>query len=767
MSTTRMLTTTLFAAVAVACASLTLWPTYHSVEFVIMAATTIVIGCCIAMGGAIFRWSSAIVATLTICAYLVFGVALAVPGEAIAGVLPSGQGVLDLVAGAALGWKQLVTISTPVGAYQALLVPAFLLILLTSVVAVTVALRARRGEWALIAPVLLFAIGIVLGPQSVDTGVVASLALTVVLLLWLARFRRIRRSAAMRALREKSSEPRRLSDGARAGARSIAAAGLVVVLAGGVGAAAAILVPPAGQRDVARNALAQPFDPRDYPSPLTGFRSYLEPAQVERPMLTVSGLDGERRIRIATMDTYDGVVYAVGSAGTASASGTFARVPGQLSQPTASGSERTLQITVDDYRGVWLPGTGIVHDVRFAGPDAQRLQNSVYFNSVTGTVAVAGGVRADDQYRLQTSIAPVRSIAQLATQTPGNANLPKLGVVPDGIDQAVQLSAGADQAPGAKLTAALTHLVNAGYISHGIGPAEPVSRSGHGADRITQLLTDVPMVGDQEQYAVTAALMARQLGFPARVVFGFLVPGGTSTSSPVTLTGADVSAWIEVQTSQSGWVTVDPNPAVRPIPAKQPQDPKQISRPQSVVPPPQDTLDRPAPPSQPSRVAPDNSPTPNALLSALLFVAQIAGWSILGIAIVLAPFAAVLVAKGRRRHRRKNAETSARRITGGWREFADSAIDHGYRPPSSATRSEVAHTVGGVRPLVLATVADRAVFAPDEPSQEEAERVWRAVDELRASLDKDKTRWQRIRAAVSLASFGGYRGGDTKGDVSR
>ena len=106
--------------------------------------------------------------------------------------------------------------------------------------------------------------------------------------------------------------------------------------------------------------------------------------------------------------------------------------------------------------------------------------------------------------------------------------------------------------------------------------------------------------------------MARVLGFPARVVFGFLVPSGTAATGAVTLTGADVSAWIEVQTSQSGWVTVDPNPPVRPVPQQERQDPKQISRPQSVVPPPQDTTDLPLA-VEPFAGPRDSSATPNPL----------------------------------------------------------------------------------------------------------------------------------------------------------
>ena len=55
--------------------------------------------------------------------------------------------------------------------------------------------------------------------------------------------------------------------------------------------------------------------------------------------------------------------------------------------------------------------------------------------------------------------------------------------------------------------------------------------------------------------------------------------------------GSDVSAWIEVNTAQYGWVAVDPVPPVRPIPEEEPQDPGQVSRPESIVPPPPDRAD--------------------------------------------------------------------------------------------------------------------------------------------------------------------------------
>ena len=131
-------------------------------------------------------------------------------------------------------------------------------------------------------------------------------------------------------------------------------------------------------------------------------------------------------------------------------------------------------------------------------------------------------------------------------------------------------------------------------------------------------------------------------------------------------------------------------------------------------------------------------------------------WVLVAVALVLAPFIVIIAAKLRRRRLRRRAPTVLQQITGGWQEFEDAVIDHGLSPASSATRSEVARIAGGVQSQVLAAVADRANFSPDEPHASDAESVWRAVDELQVQLDEGLTRWQRIKAGVSLRSLGGY-----------
>ncbi|GAA0416756.1 transglutaminase domain-containing protein [Leifsonia naganoensis] len=750
---------TAIALAAVGLAAWSFWPVYQSAAFVVLLAATLVLGGAVGVLGAVFRWPSIVVAGAVALVYLGAGVQLAVPTEATGGgVLPTGAGFVDLVQATWLSWKQLVTISVPVGSYQALLVPAFILILLTTVVTVSVALRARTPETATLPPVLLLLAGIALGSGTSAVPLWLVLGLLALLLVWLIRFRLRRRSAALRALGEQSGlsveTPRE-----RRSTALLTGVGALVMLVGAsaVGIAAAVAVPPATDRQVVRTAVEQPFDPRAYPSPLSGFRSYLESPRADEPMLTVSGIPSDGRLRIATLDTYDGVTYSVGSDGTTSASGSFTRVPYRLDQSRVRGSDHTVTVTVRDYRGPWVPGTGQLEQIAFHGGDASTLAGAFFYNDVTGTGALTTALRSGDSYTADSVVKPTVTAAGLEKAEPGSDAVPKPTVIPDELASVLQKYTAGVTGAGAKLAAALRGLAQDGYISHGIGPDEPASRSGHGADRITELLTDVPMLGDQEQYAVTAALMARQLGFPARVVFGFVAPADAASSATVTLTGSDVSAWIEVQTAD-GWVTVDPTPPVRPVPPKQPEQPTEISRPQTNVQPPVD--ENPQQNDEPPQAQVDTTDQqpPNPLVETLLAILVVVGWTLLILAVLAAPFLAVLAAKWRRRALRRSASTASERIVGGWREFADAAVDHGYDPPPAATRVEFAQTIGGNRAAALAKVADRAVYSPTAPTPEEADSVWKAVDDLRGQLDRRDTRWKRVLAAVSLRSLG-YRGG--------
>ncbi|MHA7987105.1 DUF4129 domain-containing transglutaminase family protein [Rathayibacter sp. CAU 1779] len=751
----RIVGTAYVIALTAACVA-AFWPVYRDLDFVVMGIGAVLAGAAVAVVGAWRRWSSLVTALVSAVVFLLVGVPLAVPDETLWRVVPTLQGFLDLVRTIAVGWKELVTISVPVGSYQALLTPAYTLAFVATVVAVTTALRSRMPELALVAPLVVFGLAIVLGSDTSATPLPLTLCIVALSVVWLVWMRRRRRLSRLVSLASEHADGVRRSERSVAAARSAVIAVVALAVAIAMGAGLAVGLPSSAARTVARSATTPPFDPRDYPSPLSGFRSYLQPDQADGALFTLHGVSDLKRVRIATLDTYDGVVYAVGMQ--PGDSGAFARIPDTVSRPmtTANGAAaQTVDVTIDGLQGPWLPTFGDLERISFGGTDPSALGDGFYYNSVTASMADVSELQSGDTYSLTASPTPSKTIAELASARPGKAQLPALDVLPDHLVDTVHRFQGDATTPGARLALVLKRLAETGYISHGLD-GQVKSLSGHGADRIDALLTEVPMVGDQEQYAVTAALMARQLGFPARVVLGFEVAPSGNT---VTVKGSDITAWIQVQTAQDGWVDVDPNPQVWSIPEKQPDVPKQISRPQSVVDPPKDTTDRDQNPPPQAHVAQQHVKHLPAWLSILLTVLTVLGWVLLIAALVASPFLAVIAAKWRRRRARRSSRVLPRgRIAGAWLEFADTALDHGYTPPGSPTRSEVAEHVGGARPVLLASVADRSAFGLAEPTEGDADQVWRAVDELRRDLDARTTRWGRIRARVSLRSLGGYRG---------
>lgn len=735
-----------------AVAAAAFWPVYRDAWYLVVAGVALVAATAVALLGARFRWPSFAVLLVAVAVFLLAGVPLAVPGRAIAGVLPSWGGILDLLSGVAYGWKQLLTITLPVGDYQALLVPAYLLLFAATLTSVTIALRARYPELAVVPPVIAFLIAIAFGPDEVPWPVPLAIAMLVTVLVFLVWHRWRRRRAAIRTLARATPDaegrPLETAGGAALGIRTVIAGGLILAVASAASIGATNLVPVTGDRDVLRTAVEQPFDPRDYPSPLAGFRRYLRDDRVDEVMLRVAGLPEGSRLRVAILDSYDGVVYSVGSAGVDAASGTFVRIPQAVDQGDVSGEPVSFVVEVAAYRGVWVPGTGAFESIAFTGERSAALTDAFYYNATTGSAAVLGGLETGDGYRIDAILPDQPAPQEWSDLSPGDAPVPRIGDIPEELALYLEERVRTITDPGERLVTMLDALQTDGYISHGLDDDEPPSRSGHGADRIAELVTESRMIGDAEQYAVAAALMARQLGFPARVVFGFAPEGGV-------VRGEDVTAWIEIDTAEYGWVTIDPVPEERPIPEEEPEEENPVARPPSIVPPPPD---RPDP--QGEQTAPDSTQEDpeqlDPLLAALLAFAQALGLGLLIVGAILAPFLVIVAAKVRRRRLRRSAPDVVQRIRGGWDEFTDAVLDHGYTAPPAATRSEFAAVAGGLPSRVLAAVADRAVFAPESADPADADRVWDAVSDLRASLEVGLTRWQRIRALVSLRSLGAY-----------
>ncbi|EAR25107.1 hypothetical protein A20C1_00926 [marine actinobacterium PHSC20C1] len=732
-------------------ASVALWPIYRSQELITLIVVSIIAGTIVALIALWRKWSFFATAAATILVFLIVGVPVAVPSEAQFSVLPSYSGLVDLVFGVALGWKQLLTISLPVGSYQALLVPALVLVLLTTVISLGIAFRTSIPELSVLPPIVAFVTAIAFGPTYPDQPVSLAVALLIVValtLVWL-RWRRRRDTVnALEAAMDTAGVARRKREFGFAGARTVISAVVILAIAAGAAIGVANALPPVNDRSVLRTTIVEPFDPRDYVSPLSGYRRYWQPSTANSVLFEVSGVPLGTRVRLATLDSYDGVVYAVGSGRASSESGSFARVPSRFDQSGVNGVPIAMAITIADYSGVWLPTVGLFEEIGFSGERAAALRDSFYYNKVSGTAAVTGGLEAGDSYTFEGVVPAQPSAEELSSLTPGTAEVPPIRVSPDELTEKLDDYVRGLTEPGERLAAMLRGLAADGYVSHGVGVDEPASRSGHSADRVAELFTAPRMIGDGEQYSVTASIMANELGFPARVVLGFV-------TSDQQIRGADVSAWIEVNTAEYGWVTVDPNPPLRDIPEEDPDDTAQVARPQTIVQPPEiesDTINRQSNPDSEQALQPGIDP----VLQAVLAVLRTAGWVLLVLLVLSAPFLVIVAAKMRRRMLRRRADSSLEQISGGWQEFEDSILDHGYSPVPSGTRTEVASIVQSPAAHDLAVFADRAIFSGGNPESVEADAFWMNVIELENQLHTGLSRWERFKTKISLRSLGGY-----------
>ncbi len=736
------------AVVLVGVLALVLWPlveVFGGGTAVPAVAGGLLLGTLLALAGAWARWSGLSVVAVALATYALVGGALAAPTTTVAGVVPTPQTVLALARGAVTSWSQVVTLQPPLGSGGTLLVAPLLLAYVGALVAVATAVRVR-GRWsaaAALVPVAVLVVVILLGTRFPSVPpLLTGLVLALVLPAWAAW-----RTGALR--------PRR-----------VVALGALAAVGVGSGVLASPAVVDDEPRYVLRDEIVPPFDPRDYASPLSGFRRYLKDLE-DSTLLTVEGLEAGDRVRLATMDRYDGVVWNVAGDGSAQSSGEFRRV-GDVLPTSVRGERRTVRITVDELAGVWLPTVGQATSFHLDRGQSSQLR----YNDATGAAVLTGGLRRGTTYEIDAVVPPVPGEDDLTSSAAADVAQPALEGVPDVVGvTAADVAREAGRA--VEIADALADwLIDEGYYSDGL-EGQVDSLSGHGADRIATLLGADQMIGDGEQYAAAMALMARSMGLPARVVLGF-VPSreDVAEGEPVTVRGADVQAWVEIAFTGHGWVPFDATPPKEKTPDTDPTETEDDPNPQVVQPPPpppgavtppDDDTEQPAPEQ------PEEDDDASALWRTIAVVAVAVGIPVL---LLAAPFLVVGAIKAARRRRRRRRGDTVTRVAGGWDEVLDHAVDLRRTPPATGTRLEAARAVAaaftppadaaarrhavagelGGRVATLAQGADRAVFGPGEPDDALVGRYWSQVDEALATM-RATVGWRgRLRARLSLRS---------------
>ena len=729
--------------------SLLLVPAYGSAAPMVAAAVGAAVPA--AVLAVVQRWSlpGALAVPLIPLGVLVLGALVVAPRDRTLAVLPTPDAVAVLVRGSINGWRDLLTVATPTGVTGALLVPP-LLIAAIAMTTAGVLVATRRPAVALAGPAGAAVTFALFGDVGVAPGmvVVVGAGLLVGGLSWVVWIgdraaRRAERVAAGQLAQDRVAG----ADGALGLRRAVVAGTILAVTAG---ATVAVGLGEQADRAALREIVQAPVDPTAVDSPLSLFRGYVKD-RADEVQLVVQGLPTGARLRLAALDDYDGRQFRLSDTG-----GPFVRIGPERPAP-ANTAQVPVTVRLEDYRGPFLPLPGPIIALDFTGPRADDLSAGLRYSAASATGLLPGGWQTGDGYHLIAAV-PARPDAQvLAAARPAAVPMPPGPPVPDLVRSATDRYIAGVTTPGQQVEAIRAGLVADGFFSHGM-TGEPTSPAGHGLDRLTSMVGAGPMIGDQEQYAALMALMVRSIGIPARVVVGFTP--SEPAAGDVSLRGGDLTAWVEVPFEGFGWVAFDPTPPPD-KPLTDPQERAQTERREVAVevPPalPQvlpDSVDNESADQHPEDAPPPETATDDSFMPALLVT--MLGWTLLVVALFAAPILAILLVKARRRRRRLAAARPADRITGGWQELVDTAVDAGYRPVAWHTRSEVAGDLAGAGVLQLdwlAPAADAAQFSPTPIDDDRARRYWREVDDRSAELLGGLGFWRRWRARLSLASL--------------
>lgn len=772
----------LYVGVSVLLAAVAAWPIYRSEAFLVLVGVATLLAVGIAVLVTSRRWGAGATAGLLAGAFFVFGIPLAVPGR-LGGPSELIHGLGELAAGLVVGWKDLLTVQVPVGSYRNLLVPALVVFLVGTALALRAAWRSDAGAfWAV--PVSLGMVGFGLlfgrtevsaplriGPMTFPAPVETTLGVIWLVggVLWLSwrsreeRIRALRRAAESTGVRMRRTAP--------ADARRLAlGVGMIAV-----GALAVGLVVPAAAASAPRTVLRDTTGPqveisREI-SPLAAFRALFVDGTFGQVLFSATGENPPERVRLAVLDAYDGAVFRTD----ATTSGApFVRVP--AGRDAGDGELAEVDVVIGALEGIWMPSAGSLERVDFGGGRAVSLADGFYYSPDLSAAVQTGTWAAGDTYRLRAAVPAVPALSEASA--PGG--LEGTTLAPASLRTWVEEH---KTGTGGAALASLVELLRArGYLSHALigedGSAEWMrdlgdyrfapSASGHSLARIDDMFAAlaereadpraaatgnyVAAIGDDEQFATAVALIAGELGFPARVVVGARLASSDAGLSVCADTGCrsgDISAWVEVRASTGDWIPIDVTPQHAQAPSRDVTEQPDPTIGTAVRP---ATVDEVQPP-KPAQEDTAGTPPPEeaADLGWLWATLRITAWSLGILAVVAGPILLVITAKALRRRRRRGADRPADRVAGGWEEYLDAAVDAGRRAPAASTRTEIAALHASPGAAVLATSADEAVFSAATVEERDADEFWRIVDVERRAFAPGF--WARVRAAVSLRSF--------------
>jgi hypothetical protein len=241
-------------------------------------------------------------------------------------------------------------------------------------------------------------------------------------------------------------------------------------------------------------------------------------------------------------------------------------------------------------------------------------------------------------------------------------------------------------------------------------------------------------------------------------------PENVKEGKAVTVTGDDVTAWVEVPFQGIGWVSFSPTPDEKEIPQDQNPKPKTEPQPQVRQPPRAEKQDDDLLTEVDINDSEEDEKNEDAF-AVPLWVWILGGAVGISLLLYLVPLLVVAAIKRRRMRRRRNADTADARAAGAWDELLDRYAEFGYVLPEIGTRRMFAADLGsqvedqaelqsgqgresehpgGIAVLTrLAHGTDEAVFAGRDVPEDRIEELWQTTAESSAGAASAVGWWRR------------------------
>lgn len=431
-------------------------------------------------------------------------------------------------------------------------------------------------------------------------------------------------------------------------------------------------------------------------------------------------------------------------------------------------------VRIQALRSILAPTAGTPIDVQDPadGVDSPRFAEEFY--TVGGvSLGVAGGLEGSDQYQLRTSLVDrTADLGVLATDSSGDlspifAEAQEAGAFPhqpqlvsDELvtlpDREHYLHLPVDTPSGIgsiarQVTAGHTTDFEAAWMlqswfrDEGNFTYSVEVSTGHGSLVLNDWLNDPESTnyrtGYCEQFAAGMAVLARALGIPSRVVWGF-TPGEVDENGVITVRDTNAHAWVELWIEPYGWFPFDPTPRAEQTGFdSQPPSLTAALDPDDYLEAPTDNPDTPT--SVPNAL---DQPFGELAPEPLQEPTDASRWWLVPLVAVVIMGMTIPVFKMLRR-RRRLARVRNGDVTAAWDEIVDRLTDLGVDVKDSMTPVEVARSTNHSL-LPLAHSYSATVYGGRTGQATETDLV-----DVEWWIDRTYEGKQRTRAAFSLRSL--------------